>query len=473
MEAHQKIEVRNPRNGKSDYSFQSINAPSLKKLCEDSKDRHTNFWSKTTIDDRIKILLKWKSELILKKDDIVAALVQDTGRLIESKLEFDVMVQSIDRWCEEGKNLFNDQTEKTSSIPFISYKQDFLPFGLVGVISPWNFPLLLAHIDAIPALVAGSCVIIKPSEFAPRFVDPLIDSLKNISELEHVVNYIKGDGIAGAELIENVDMLCFTGSVATGEKVASLAAKHFIPVSLELGGKDAAVVFNSANIERASSALVWASVVNSGQSCLSIERVYAHREIHDELLNQIVDKAQKVSFCYPDIEKGDIGPIISPNQSEIIINHISDAVQKGATLHCGGSLENHGGGDWVAPTVLSHVTHDMLVMKEETFGPVIPVMGFDSIEDALHLMNDTKYGLSGSVFGSVDIAENVAKQMQAGAISINDAGLTAMLRDGEKQSFKKSGIGETRMGRSSMLRFLRKKALYFNHNEDSDPWWFN
>jgi acyl-CoA reductase-like NAD-dependent aldehyde dehydrogenase len=112
-------------------------------------------------------------------------------------------------------------------------------------------------------------------------------------------------------------------------------------------------------------------------------------------------------------------------------------------------------------------------MKEETFGPVIPVMGFDSIEDALHLMNDTKYGLSGSVFGSVDIAENVAKQMQAGAISINDAGLTAMLRDGEKQSFKKSGIGETRMGRSSMLRFLRKKALYFNHNEDSDPWWFN
>ena len=158
-------------------------------------------------------MLKWKSELILKKDDIVAALVQDTGRLIESKLEFDVMVQSIDRWCEEGKNLFNDQTEKTSSIPFISYKQDFLPFGLVGVISPWNFPLLLAHIDAIPALVAGSCVIIKPSEFAPRFVDPLIDSLKNISELEHVVNYIKGDGIAGAELIENVDMLCFTGSV--------------------------------------------------------------------------------------------------------------------------------------------------------------------------------------------------------------------------------------------------------------------
>ena len=195
--------------------------------------------------------------------------------------------------------------------------------------------------------------------------------------------------------------------------------------------------------------------------------------VYESFISFLTEKTKKLKLAYPEMDSGEIGPIISPNQATLIEGHLNDAKSKGAMIHCGGELEHHGGGDWVFPTVLSNVNHNMIVMTEETFGPVIPVMSVSSSEDAIRCANDTEFGLSGAVFGKESKAKFVAEKMEAGAISINDAGLTSILYDGEKNSFKSSGLGGSRMGPASIQRFLRKKVLYTKTNSENDPWWFN
>ncbi|NEP07053.1 MAG: aldehyde dehydrogenase family protein, partial [Okeania sp. SIO4D6] len=325
---------------------------------------------------------------------------------------------------------------------------------------------------AQPAIKAGIASI-KPSEITPRFIQPLLDTIAKIPLLCDVFTYIEGAGETGAALIEYVDFICFTGSVATGKKVAEAAAKRFIPACLELGGKDPAIVLASADLELATSALLWASVVNTGQSCLSIERIYVAESILIEFITKLTEKAKGLKLAYPNVESGEIGPIISTKQAEIIREHLQDAVAKGAVIHCGGNVENLDGGFWCLPTVLNHVNHSMKIMTEETFGPIIPVMSFTTVEEAVKLANDTIYGLSAAVFAASEAeALTVASQINAGGISINDAGLTAFINEGEKNSFKFSGLGASRMGVDGMKRFMRKKSILSKVNSVINPWWF-
>jgi acyl-CoA reductase-like NAD-dependent aldehyde dehydrogenase len=269
-------------------------------------------------------------------------------------------------------------------------------------------------------------------------------------------------------------LICFTGSVETGHRVADAAARNFIPAYLELGGKDPAIVLESANLDLATSAILWGAVVNTGQSCLSIERIYVAESIFEKFYHQLVAKAHRLQLAYPTIERGEIGPIISENQAAIINEHLQDAVSKGAVVHCGGKVEELGGGWWCRPTVLTEVNHSMQVMTEETFGPIMPVMAFSTVEEAVQLANDSIYGLSAAVFAeSVELALEVAQQIDAGAISINDAALTAIMHEGEKNAFKFSGLGGSRMGPAALKRFMRKKAFLIKSNSTNDPWWFN
>jgi len=341
------------------------------------------------------------------------------------------------------------------------------------VISPWNFPLLLATLDTIPALLAGSAVIVKPSEVTPRFIDVVNAAIDEVPLLRDVFRLIPGAGPTGRSLIDAVDMVCFTGSVPTGRLVAERAAARFIPAALELGGKDPAIVLASADLAHAAPALVWGSVVNTGQSCLSIERVYVHRSRYAELVARIVTLAQAVGLSWPDESHGPIGPVIAERQVSVIASQLDDARARGAVVHCGGVIETHGGGRWIRPTVVTNVDHGMRLMTEETFGPIIPIMAFDSVEEAVRLANDTEYGLSAAVFaGTSDEAIAVADQLHAGAISINDAALTAVMHEGEKHAFKLSGLGGSRMGPASIRRFVRQKAYLVRQGVGHDPWWF-
>jgi succinate-semialdehyde dehydrogenase / glutarate-semialdehyde dehydrogenase len=465
------IEVRNPRTGRYDYVIIPPPSKLLAQQCSRLR-RAQKSWLQIGLPGRIEVLQQWKQAILSKRDKLTEALVADTGRLSISVLEIDSFLSSIDRWCGLAPKLLQE-FEKGTAIPFIQLQQTAVPYTLVGVISPWNFPLLLSTIDTIPALLAGCAVIVKPSEIAPRFMAPLLETINMVGQLRDILSFIEGGGETGAALIENVDLICFTGSVATGGKVAEAAAREFIPAFLELGGKDPAIVLESADLELATSAILWGSVVNSGQSCLSIERIYVAESIFDKFYHQLVTKAYRLQLAHPTIEDGEIGPIIAERQAAIIQEHLQDAVSKGAVIHCGGKVEELNGGWWCRPTVLTSVNHSMTVMTEETFGPIMPVMAFSTVEEAIALANDTIYGLSAAVFGSQAEALEVAQQIDAGAISINDAALTALMHEGEKNAFKFSGMGGSRMGSAALTRFMRKKAFLVKTNTVSDPWWFD
>jgi acyl-CoA reductase-like NAD-dependent aldehyde dehydrogenase len=466
------IEVRNPRTGKYDYVIIPPPQKLLAQLCSRLR-RAQKGWQQLGIEVRVAALQDWKQAVIVGRDKLTEALVGDTGRLSTSILEIDSFLSTIDRWCQLAPKLLKE-TARETEIPFIQLQQTFAPYPLVGVISPWNFPLLLSTIDAIPALLAGCAVIVKPSEIAPRFTAPLLTALNNVPQLRDVFTFIEGAGETGINLIDNVDAICFTGSVTTGRKVAEMAAKRFIPAYLELGGKDPAIVLESADLELATSAILWGAVVNTGQSCLSIERIYVAESIFEKFYHQLVTKAHELKLAYPQLESGEIGPIIAQRQAAIIANHLQDAVENGAMIHCGGKVEELDGGYWCRPTVLTEVNHQMLVMREETFGPIMPVMAFKQVEEAVNLANDSIFGLSAAVFAGTEIeAIEVARQIDAGAISINDAALTAIMHEGEKNAFKFSGLGGSRMGAASLTRFIRKKAFLVKSKAIADPWWFN
>ena len=466
------IEVRNPRTGSIDYRFEQTEASELARLTAIMRDAQKQ-WLEGGVEMRCRMLLGLAAAISGQRDSLFNALTADTGRTRESDMETNAVISSIERWCRLAPELLAAEENKNTSIPFIEIGRQAAPYPLTVVISPWNFPLLLSCIDAIPALLAGSAVIVKPSEITPRFVEPFSDILASVSGLAPVFRFLHGDGSLGSALIGHADLVCFTGSVKTGREVAEACARNFIPAQLELGGKDPAIVTADTDIERTAAALCWGGMVNAGQSCLSIERVYAEAPIYHDLTAAIAQEARSLTMNTGNIDEGEIGPIISEAQRDIIETHLEDAAGKGAMTECGGRITEHNGGLWCQPTVLSNVDHDMLVMTEETFGPILPVMAFDTDEEAVELANDTAYGLSAAVFANdTGRARDIAGRLEAGAISINDAALTSVMHEGEKQAFKSSGMGGSRMGPASIRRFLRSKALLENTQLCRDPWWY-
>jgi aldehyde dehydrogenase (NAD+) len=344
---------------------------------------------------------------------------------------------------------------------------------LVGVVSPWNFPLLLASLDTVPALAAGAAVLVKPSELTPRFVEPLRASVAAVPELEAVLAFVLGGPEVGEAVVDAAAAVCFTGSVPTGRNVAERAARRLIPAFLELGGKDPAVVLASADLDQAAAALLWAGTVNAGQSCLSIERVVVERAVAEAFLERLVARAEAVELAYPELTSGPIGPIVAVRQAEVIREHLADARAHGARVLCGGEVEELGGGLYCRPTVIADVKPTMRVWREETFGPLLPVLVVDGAEAAVAAANASDFGLSAAVFaGSLDEAEAVAGRLEVGAVSLNDAGLTAMIHEGEKVAFKHSGLGGSRMGDAALRRFLRPRVHLSKTQPRPDPWWF-
>ena len=463
-----QLAVRNPRTGQADYTAQAADAAELAAVVAELREAQPA-WASAGAPHRCKVVMDWAEALLADPQPVVAALTTDTGRHLISVVEVQGLRAMIARACGAAPKIFADGGEHASTTEGVGVRNQLIPYEVVGVISPWNFPFLLSMIDAIPALIAGCSVIVKPSEVTPRFIEPLQDSLRGHPELAAVFQWVAGDGETGAAMTEHVDAIAFTGSVATGRLVAEACARNFIPAFLELGGKDPAIVLPSADMDQAARIILRASVQATGQACQSLERVYVPRERENEFVDKLVARAERVELNYPDINKGHIGPLIFARQGDIIRDHIADAVQKGATVRCGGQIETHGGGTWVRPTVLTGVDHSMQVMRDETFGPIVPVMAYDSIEHAIELANDTRYGLSAAVFGAdLEQAEAIARRIDAGAVSINDGGMTTDVHDAEHDSFRLSGMGASRMGDSGVTRFMRRKAVLIRHAEAKD-----
>jgi succinate-semialdehyde dehydrogenase / glutarate-semialdehyde dehydrogenase len=455
------IDVRNPRTGEVDYRFQAAGPEQVAAEARRLRQAQPE-WQALGAKGRGEVLRRWADAVEAQADAIVSALSVDTGRLKIARIEVEGLPRTIRRWAERGPEIIArlDVTDRPSTFPGVSISTRHLPYPLFGAIAPWNFPVLLSTIDLVPALMAGCAALVKPSEVTPRFVAPLRETVAAVPELERVLAFVLGGPETGQALIGEVDYVCFTGSVPTGRKVAEAAARAFIPANLELGGKDPLIVLASADPVQAAKTALRASVVASGQACQSIERVYVARSIAEPFLAALVHEARACGPNYPDMSCGEIGPFIFARQAETVQAQIDDARAKGATVLTGGTVERLGGGLYLRPTVITGVSPDMLVMQEETFGPVIPVTIFDTVEEAIALANDSSFGLSAAVLaGTAEEAEAVGARLEAGAVSINDGALTSMVGDAEKSAFKLSGIGPSRSGDAGLTRFFRTQAL--------------
>ena len=451
------LEAANPRGGDG-YRFHLADAADVKNAAQRLRTAQPA-WAARPADERMAVLQQWCDTLHNRRQDIVTALTGDTGRALLSTAELDGVLRRIDYWRRKAPELLSVRSAGISeSVPSVRFEHRHHPLGLVAVISPWNFPLLLMLIDAVPALAAGCAVLGKPSEHTPRFVEPLMDSVRAVPELAGVLDCVRGGPETGTAAIDVADAVCFTGSVATGRKVGAYAGKRLIPAFLELGGKDPLVILGDADLDTAVMIALRASVVATGQACQSIERVYVHKALYDDFVERLIKAASSVTLNVNHVDQGHLGPFIDPRQAGRVETQLAEAREGGATLHCGGVVRRDGGA-WCAPAVLTGVHHGMLLYREETFGPVIPIMRFADDDEAVRLANDSDFGLSAAVLGTEDHALSVARRLRAGAVSINDAGLTAQVGDVEKDSFGVSGVGRSRMGASGLLRFLRQQAL--------------
>jgi acyl-CoA reductase-like NAD-dependent aldehyde dehydrogenase len=459
------LPVRNPRSGVCDHMIHPLDDAALAAVAARLRALQPA-WAKLTAHERAGRLQALSAAIAAGRDALQAALEADTGRRAVSRLEIDTVLAMIARWAGQAPELIAGVAvaDAPAAVAGVRFGIAPEPVPLVGVISPWNFPLLLALTDAIPALAAGAAALVKPSEVTPRFIGPLMRAVEQVEGLPLAL--VEGDGTTGAALVDQVDFICFTGSVATGRKVGEAAARAFIPASLELGGKDPMLVLASADPERAARIALSASCRATGQACQSIERVYVAQALLEPFLAALVREAERVTPDWPRMGDGDLGPFIFARQAEIVADQIADAVARGARIRTGGTVETLGGGLYMRPTVLTEVTHEMAVMREETFGPVIPVMAFTTMEDAVRLANDSRFGLSAAVIaGTLDEAEAVALRLDAGAVSLNDGALTALVSDAEKSSWNLSGLGPSRMGASGLTRFLRRRAILRQHGE--------
>jgi len=455
------MKVINPRTGEADYQIAPLDAATVQAEAKRLRAAQPA-WAALAPGSRADILRRWADAVVAHRQPLLEALTLDTGRRRISEIEVDGLPGTIRRWADLAPRLIaqHSRDNQPSAHPTVRNSTRLVPYPLFGAIAPWNFPIVLSTIDAIPALAAGCAALVKPSEVTPRFIAPLMETVAKVPELAAVLSFVEGDAATGQALVEAVDYVCFTGSVATGRKVGEAAARAFIPANLELGGKDPMIVLASADPVSAAHLALRASIVATGQACQSIERIYVARTLYQPFLDALVEAAQKVRLNYPDIAMGDIGPFIFGPQGAKVQAQIDEAVAMGAKVLTGGSVETLGGGQYLRPTVIADATADMGVVRDETFGPVLPVIAFDDVEDAIQQANDSVYGLSAAVVAATaEEAESVAVRLEAGAVSINDGSMTSMVWDAENSSFKLSGMGPSRMGESGLLRFFRLQAL--------------
>ena len=460
------LPVRNPRTGEWDHEIPITSPEDIASITTALRAAQAQ-WVAMGASGRAACLNRFADAVMAEVGPLGQALSVDTGRSTFAQFEAIKSVELIRMWAERAGPILDELAGagQSGQVPAVHFQHRLIPYQVVAVISPWNVPLLLAMIDSLAALSAGCSVLLKPSEVTPRFIEPLQRALDAVPELAAVLRIVTGGPKTGKAMIEQVDAVCFTGSVKTGREVSQQAAACFIPAFLELGGKDPALVLPDAYIPLAARAIIRSAIGMTGQACQSLERIYCHESIAEPFTQELLAQLKVLSLTCTEDSAGDIAPLIFERQVETIQAQVDDALEKGATCLLGGEPVQ-AGGIWYPPTLLTNVTHDMLIMQEETFGPVIPVVIYGDVEEAVALANDSTFGLSAAVFSAdADAAKAVAERLQVGAISINDASLTGIVNDVEKNSFRFSGMGGSRMGPAGLTRFLRKRALLIQTGE--------
>lgn len=424
-------------------------------------------WSALDYKQRASILLSARDTLLAKQEDIIQTLCAENGKpRLEAIVELTYVCDVITFYAKQANRFLKPERITPHLLRNKKVTVHYEPRGVIGLITPWNFPFILTIGEAIPALMAGNAVVIKPSEWTPLIAklgcEILQQAFTNAGLPAEILQVVNGYGETGGVLVDEADMIAFTGSVRTGKMIAERAAKRLLPISLELGGKDPMIVLRDADLERAANAAVWGAFTNSGQVCISVERVYVEEPIADEFTKRVVEKTKHLRQGVDEVnstQRVDIGAMTFPKQIETIEAHVNDAKTRGAQILTGGQRNPNLSGQFYEPTVLTAVDHSMKIMTEETFGPVLPIMRVKDEREALRLANDSIYGLNASVW-TKDKAkgERIAAQVEAGITCVNDVMVGFAVTDAPSGGLKESGIGK-RHGAHGIRRFCHEQVI--------------
>ncbi len=457
------IPVSNPATGETIATVPELGPEEVSRMVAAAREAQPT-WEAIGFDGRAEVLLAARDWMAANAERVVTTIVGETGRPADETqfAELSYGLSALEFWPKTAPAYLGDE-EIDSASPFVRGRKlvvRYAPLGVIGVIGPWNYPLNNSFGDCIPALAAGNAVVLKPSEVTPLTSLLMAEMLAECELPEGTFQVATGRGATGAALVDEVDMVMFTGSVETGKKVMAQAAQTLTPVSLELGGKDPMIVLSDADLERAANAAVSYGMNNSGQVCISVERVYVEGPAYDEFLERVTDKVSTLRQGPPG-EAGsvDVGAIIFPPQIDRIEAHVADAVDKGARVVTGGRRVEDAAGLFFEPTVLADVDHSMRCMVEETFGPTLPVMRVSDAKEAIQLANDGPYGLQASVWTrDAKRGEALARRIEAGVCCVNDAQVNYVALELPMGGWKASGLG-SRHGPDGIRKYAKRQSL--------------
>ncbi|HEX8127960.1 MAG TPA: aldehyde dehydrogenase family protein [Pyrinomonadaceae bacterium] len=436
-------------------------------------------WGALSYAERGRLVLKARSVVLNELDAIAELISRESGKPVAEALMME-LVPTLDLmqfFARRTARLLRAEKIDIGQYALMgrSSRIVYKPLGVVGIISPWNFPWAIPLGEVVMALVAGNAVVLKPSELTPLVGLRIGEVFVRAGLPEGLLTVLTGDGATGAALVEaGVDKIMFTGSVATGRRVAEAAARRLIPCVLELGGKDPMIVFEDANLEAAAQAAVWGAFANAGQACASVERCYVHERIAERFTARVVELTRALRQDAGTSEGVDIGAMSSARQREIVESHVSDALRRGARVLVGGGRGGHESGSFHEPTVVDKVDHTMELMREETFGPVLPLMIFRTEDEAIAHANDSPYGLTASVWTrDLRRGERVAERLEAGTVMVNEVLYTHGIAQTPWGGVKLSGIGRTH-GRQGLLELVSAQHIHINRLARlHDLWWFS
>ena len=433
-------------------------------------------WKTTSFGDRHSLIMSAREVILSEMDEIAGLISAESGKPVAEAFSMEIapVLDLMQYFARNAEKLLRPRKIGIGLYALLgrSSKIIYQPIGVVGIIPAWNYPFSIPLGETAMALMAGNSVVIKPSELTPLVGLKIGAVFEKAGAPKDLVQVVTGDGRTGAALVEAApDKIMFTGSVATGKKIAEAAAKNLISVVLELGGKDPMVVFDDANLELAADAATWGAFCNAGQSCSSVERLYVQESVAEKFTDLLVEKTKKLKLGAGDREDVSVGAMSSERQIKIVEEHVEEFQRVGAKILTGGKRSSEG--LFYEPTVITGVRNDMRPMQEETFGPTLPIATFKTEEEAIRLANDSEFGLTASVWTrDLEKGKRVAEKIEAGSVCVNEVLYTHGIGQTPWGGFKNSGRGRTH-GREGLMELVQTQHIHVNRFAIlPDAWWF-
>lgn len=462
MSTEGKLEVRNPADGSIVGVVADLSADEVGELASELRAAQPA-WEALGPKGRAKYLLKWLDWIVDNQEHVLGLVHREAGKSWgDAQIELMVAMEVINYFAKHSAEFLADETRSPHGPASMTknLKIRYRPYQLVGVIGPWNYPVAMMLLDVPQALMAGCAVLTKPSEEVPLGWAECVRAWNEEIGAPKVLGCATGRGETGKAVVDLVDMVQFTGSTNTGRRIGMRCAERLIPVSLELGGNDAMIVLSDAPMKRTIGGAIWGGLFNSGQSCVAVERIYVEAPVYDEFTSRLVDEVKKLRQGHD--PQGsfstEFGALANEAQMAIVERHVADAVAKGARVLTGGKRAEHG--LFYPPTILVDVDHTMDCMREETFGPLLPIMRVANEDEAVELANDSNFGLASSVWtNSTARAERVSARIEAGGVNINNAMTHVFQFPLPMGGWKESGLGNRMGGAYGVRKYCRQQAV--------------